>query len=103
MYAVISTGGKQYRVEPGSTVLVERVDGEPGVSVTLDRVLLFADGEDVRVGSPTVAGATVTATVLGEQLGEKVVIFKYKQKVKYRRRTGHRQHLTRLRIDEIRI
>ncbi len=103
MYAVISTGGKQYRVEPGSTLLVERLAGDPGASVTLDRVLLFADGDDVRVGSPTVAGATVTATVLGEQLGEKVVIFKYKQKVKYRRRTGHRQHLTRLRIDRITV
>ena len=103
MYAVISTGGKQYRVEPGSTVLVERLAGEPGASVTIDQVLLVADGGDVRVGTPTVNGASVTATVLGEQLGEKVVIFKYKQKVKYRRRTGHRQHLTRLRIDEIRI
>ena len=103
MYAVISTGGKQYRVEPGGTVIVDRLVGEPGASVTLDQVLLVADGGDVRVGSPTVDGASVTATVLGEQLGPKVVIFKFKQKVKYRRRTGHRQHLTRLRIDEIRI
>lgn len=103
MYAVVSTGGKQYRVEPGTTLAVELLPGEPGDVVTLDRVLMVADGGDVRVGNPTVAGASVTATVLGDQLGEKVVVFKYKQKIKYRRRTGHRQHLTRLRIDEIRI
>lgn len=103
MYAVVSAGGKQYRVEPGVTVVVEQMPDQPGASVVLDRVLLVADDGDVRVGTPTVPGASVTATVLGEQLGDKIVIFKYKQKVKYRRRTGHRQHLTRLRIDEIRI
>jgi len=101
MYAVVSSGGKQYRVEAGSTLTLERVDGQPGSSVTLDRVLLIADGDEVTVGTPTVAGASVSATVLGEALGPKLVIFKFKQKVKYRRRTGHRQHLTRLRIDAI--
>ena len=101
MYAVLMTGGKQYRVEAGSTLVVEKVGGEPGSSITFDRILLVGDGEDVRVGSPTVPGALVSATVLGEALGPKIVVFKFKQKVKYRRRTGHRQHLTRLRIDSI--
>jgi large subunit ribosomal protein L21 len=101
MYAVVSSGGKQYRVEAGSTLTLERLDGEPGSSLTFDRVLLIGDGDDVTVGTPVVAGASVSATVLGEALGPKLVIFKFKQKVKYRRRTGHRQHLTRVRIDAI--
>jgi large subunit ribosomal protein L21 len=101
MYAVVSSGGKQYRVEPGSTLLVERLPSEPGASILFDRVLLIGDGDDVMVGTPVVSGATVSATVLGEELGPKLVIFKFKQKVKYRRRTGHRQHLLRVRIDEI--
>jgi large subunit ribosomal protein L21 len=101
MYAVLMTGGKQYRVEAGSTLVVEKVGGEPGSSITFDRILLVGDGEDVMVGSPTVPGASVGATILGEALGPKIVVFKFKQKVKYRRRTGHRQHLTRLRIDSI--
>jgi large subunit ribosomal protein L21 len=104
MYAVLSSGGKQYRVEAGSTLILERLDGVPGVAgdqVTFDRVLLIGDGDDVTIGTPTVAGASVSATVLGEALGPKLVIFKFKQKVKYRRRTGHRQHMTRVRIDAI--
>ena len=104
MYAVLSSGGKQYRVEAGTTLMLERLDGEPGVAgaqVTFDRVLLIGDGDDVTIGTPTVAGASVSATVLGESLGPKLVIFKFKQKVKYRRRTGHRQHMTQVRIDAI--
>ncbi|MEP6807057.1 MAG: 50S ribosomal protein L21 [Chloroflexota bacterium] len=104
MYAVVSSGGKQYRVEAGSTLTLERLDGqpgEPGASVTFDRVLLISDGDAVTVGTPIVAGASVSATVIGEALGPKLVIFKFKQKVKYRRRNGHRQHLTRVRIDTI--
>jgi large subunit ribosomal protein L21 len=101
MYAVVSSGGKQYRVEAGSTLTLERLDGEPGASFTFDRVLLIGDGDEVTVGTPVVPGASVSATVLGDALGPKLVIFKFKQKVKYRRRTGHRQHLTRVRIDEI--
>jgi large subunit ribosomal protein L21 len=104
MYAVLSSGGKQYRVEAGTELMLERLDGEPGVagaSVTFDRILLIGDGEDVTIGTPTVAGASVSATVIGPALGPKLVIFKFKQKVKYRRRTGHRQHMTRVRIDTI--
>lgn len=104
MYAVLSSGGKQYRVEAGTTLMLERLEGGPGeagAQVTFDRVLLIGDGDDVTIGTPTVAGASVSATVLGEALGPKLVIFKFKQKVKYRRRTGHRQHMTRVRIDTI--
>ena len=104
MYAVLSSGGKQYRVEAGTTLMLERLDGqpgEPGAQVTFDRVLLIGDGDDVTIGTPTVAGASVSATILGEALGPKLVIFKFKQKVKYRRRTGHRQKMTRVRIDAI--
>lgn len=101
MYAVVSSGGKQYRVEAGSTLTLERLDGEAGASFVFDRVLLIGDGDEVTIGTPVVAGASVSATVLGEALGPKLVIFKFKQKVKYRRRTGHRQHLTLVRIDAI--
>ncbi len=101
MYAVVTTGGKQYRVEAGSELTIERLAADAGSSVTFDRVLLVGDGDTVTVGTPTVDGATVSATVLGEALGPKLVIFKFKQKVKYRRTTGHRQHMTRVRIEEI--
>jgi large subunit ribosomal protein L21 len=101
MYAVVTTGGKQYRVEAGNELMIERLPGDAGSSVTFDRVLLVGDGDTVTVGTPTVDGATVSATVLGEALGPKLVIFKFKQKATYRRKAGHRQHLTRIRIDEI--
>jgi large subunit ribosomal protein L21 len=101
MYAVVSSGGKQYRVEAGSELTLERVPGDAGASITFDRVLLVGDGEAVTVGTPTVEGATVSGTVLGEALGPKLIVFKFKQKATYRRKNGHRQHLTRVRIDEI--
>jgi large subunit ribosomal protein L21 len=101
MYAVVTTGGKQYRVEAGSELIIERLAEEPGASITFDRVLLIGDGDAVTIGSPTVDGASVSGTVLAEELGPKLIIFKFKQKVKYRRTRGHRQHLTRVRIDEI--
>ena len=101
MYAVVSTGGKQYRVEAGTELVVERVPGDAGSTITFDRILLVGDGEAVTVGTPVVEGATVSGTVLGEALGPKLIVFKFKQKATYRRKNGHRQHLTRVRIDEI--
>ena len=101
MYAVVSTGGKQYRVEAGNELVVERVAGDVGSTITFDRILLVGDGEAVTVGTPVVDGATVSGTVLGEALGPKLIVFKFKQKATYRRKNGHRQHLTRVRIDEI--
>ena len=101
MYAVLSSGGKQYRVEAGNELTLERVPGDAGASITFDRVLLVGDGDAVTVGTPTVEGASVSGTVLGEALGPKLIVFKFKQKATYRRKNGHRQHLTRVRIDEI--
>jgi large subunit ribosomal protein L21 len=101
MYAVVSSGGKQYRVEAGTTLVVDKLTGDPGSSFVFDRVLLVGDGDAVTIGTPTIAGASVTATVLGEHLADKIVVFKFKPKVKYRRRTGHRQHMTSVRIDAI--
>jgi large subunit ribosomal protein L21 len=101
MYAVVTTGGKQYRVEAGSELVIERLAADAGASVTFDRVLLVGDGEAVTIGTPTVEGASVSGTVLGEELGPKLIIFKFKQKATYRRTRGHRQHLMRVRIDEI--
>jgi large subunit ribosomal protein L21 len=101
MYAVVTTGGKQYRVEAGSELVIERLAADAGASVTFDRVLLIGDGEAVTIGTPTVEGASVSGTILGEELGPKLIIFKFKQKATYRRTRGHRQHLVRVRIDEI--
>ncbi len=101
IYAIIETGGKQYRVSPGETIDVERLDVAEGKTVDLERVLLIADGERITVGTPTVDGAKVVATSKGEGKGEKIIVFKYKPKVRYRKKTGHRQRYTRLVIDKI--
>ena len=101
IYAIIETGGKQYRVSPGQTIDVERLDVAEGDTVELDRVLLIADGDRVTVGAPTVDGAKVVATSQGDGKGEKIIVFKYKPKVRYRKKTGHRQLYTRLVIDKI--
>ncbi len=101
MYAVIETGGKQYRVEEGLTLKVERLRAEPGASVTLDKVLLVTDGKATKIGTPMVTGAKVVATVVAHGKSKKVLVMKYKSKVHYRRRTGHRQQYTTLRIDKI--
>ena len=101
IYAIIETGGKQYRVSPGETIDVERLDVAEGKTVNLERVLLIADGGRVTVGTPTVDGAKVVATSQGEGKGDKIIVLKYKPKVRYRKKTGHRQHYTRLVIDKI--
>jgi len=101
IYAIIETGGKQYRVDPGQTIDVERLDAAEGDTVELDRVLLIADGDQVTIGTPTVDGAKVVATSKGSGKGDKVIVFKYKPKVRYRKKTGHRQQYTRLVIDKI--
>jgi large subunit ribosomal protein L21 len=103
MYAVIETGGKQYRVEVGTQLEVELLDVEPGQSITLDRVLLVADGADATVGTPVVADAAVEAEVVGRERGEKVIAFKYRPKARRRVKKGHRQELTVLRIADIRF
>jgi large subunit ribosomal protein L21 len=103
MYAVIETGGKQYRVELGSELAVERLDAMPGTTVNFDRVLLVADGDSAQVGTPTVADALVTADVLRQDRGEKVIVFKYRPKARHRAKKGHRQEQTVLRVADIRF
>ena len=100
-YAILESGGKQYRVSPGNVIEVEQLAVEPGSSLELDRVLLVADEAGVTVGRPMIAEARVRATVLAQDKAKKVIVFKYKRKVRYRRKIGHRQPYTRLIIDEI--
>jgi large subunit ribosomal protein L21 len=101
IYAIIETGGKQYKVAPGQIIEVERLPVVEGDTVELKKVLLIADGEKVTAGTPVVEGAKVVANALGEDKGKKVIVFKYKPKVRYRKKTGHRQIYTRLAIREI--
>ena len=101
IYAIVETGGKQYRVSPGQVVDVDRLDVAEGASVELDRVLLLGGDGNVTVGTPTVVGARVLATAQGEGRGKKIIVLRYKPKVRYRRKTGHRQAYTRLSIDRI--
>lgn len=101
MYAIIESGGKQYRVEPGAVVSLERISGEVGSQVELNRVLLISDGSTVKVGKPTLSGARVVSEILAQTRGEKIDVFKFKKRKKYRRKTGHRQELTQVRIAEI--
>ena len=101
IFAIIETGGKQYKVSPGQVIDVELLDVREGDTLTLERVLMYADGDNVTAGQPIVAGAKVVAEVLGEHKGDKLIVFKYKRKVRYRRKRGHTQHYTRLSIKSI--
>jgi large subunit ribosomal protein L21 len=101
MYAVIRTGGKQYKVSPGEKLKVEQLPTEVGAEVVLDQVLMVGEGESVRLGQPTVAGATVKATVVSHGRGDKVTIFKMRRRKHYQTHQGHRQNYTELKIDSI--
>jgi large subunit ribosomal protein L21 len=100
-YAVIRSGGKQYTVREGDSLKVEKLAGEPGESLEIADVLMVSDGDAVTVGAPLVTGAKVMAEIVEHGKGEKIVIFKYKPKVRYRKRTGHRQQYTKLAIKQI--
>jgi large subunit ribosomal protein L21 len=101
MYAVIETGGKQYRVELGSEFAVERLEGTPGDTIKFDRVLLVADGDKASVGTPVVDDALVTASLVRQDRGEKIIVFKYRPKARHRAKSGHRQEQTIVRIADI--
>jgi large subunit ribosomal protein L21 len=103
MYAVIRTGGKQYRVAKNDVIQVEKLDIEAGGTVELGEVLLVGEGEGATVGTPLVAGASVTATVLEQGKGPKIIVFKKRRRKNSRRRTGHRQKLTVLRVTDIKV
>jgi large subunit ribosomal protein L21 len=101
MYAVIKSGGKQYKVAPGEKLKVEQLAAEVGAEVVLDQVLMVGDGDTIRLGQPVVAGATVKATVVGHGRGDKVTIFKMRRRKHYQRHQGHRQNYTELKIESI--
>lgn len=101
MFAVIRTGGKQYKVASGDVIRVEKLAGEPGATISLDDVLMVSDGGSTSVGTPVVAGASVTAEVVAQDRGPKIIVFKKKRRQNYRRKNGHRQDLTVLRITGI--
>jgi large subunit ribosomal protein L21 len=100
-YAIIESGGKQYKAVEGSSIVIDRLDVEAGQQIDLNQVLLLVNEDSVAVGTPVVKGATVKATVVGEEKGPKLIIFKYRQKKHYRVKTGHRQVYTRIKIEAI--
>ena len=101
MYAVIKTGGKQYRVVAGEKLKIEQIPADVGAEITIDQILMVGEGESVKIGTPVVAGATVTATVVSHGRHDKVKIFKMRRRKHYQKHQGHRQNYTELRIDAI--
>ena len=101
MYAVIQTGGKQYRVAKGDVIQVEKLDAEEGASIDFDNVLMVGEGEDVKIGVPYVEGSKVTATVTSQMRGEKIEIMKFRRRKHHQKKTGHRQYLTQIEISDI--
>jgi large subunit ribosomal protein L21 len=101
MYAVVRSGGKQYRVSQGGSVRLEKIEGEVGSSITLDDVLMVGEDGDVKIGEPTVDGARVTGTITAQARSPKLIIFKMKRRKGYRRKQGHRQDYTEIRVDRI--
>jgi large subunit ribosomal protein L21 len=101
MYAVVITGGKQYKVQKGETLRIEKIAGEVGSPVTFDRILMVGDGDSIRVGQPVVENAKVQASIVEQDRERKILVFKYKRRKRYRRKHGHRQPFTAVRIDGI--
>ena len=101
MYAVIKTGGKQYRVDPGKEVRVEKLEGEVGDPITFDQVLIASDGENISVGKPFLEDTKVVGRITHQGKDRKIVVFKYKRRKGYRKKMGHRQQFTQVKIDEI--
>lgn len=100
-YAIFRTGGRQFRAEAGATVKVPSLDAEPGAKVTFDEVLLLADGQDIKAGQPLLKGVKVTAEVVRHGLGKKIRIFRFARRWGYRRRAGHRQGFTEIKIQDV--
>lgn len=101
MYTIIESGGRQYRAEAGHNIVVEKLPYEVGQQIELDNVLLLAGDDGIQIGQPSLSGVLVKATVVDQFRGKKILVFKYKPKNRYRKRRGHRQSYTRLRVDEI--
>lgn len=103
MYAIIEAGGSQYRLEVGTRFTINKIQSVPGADVSLDRVLLIADGDNLHIGNPYVSGAQVVATVLRQGRSKKIIVFKKKPKKGYKKTQGHRQYITELEIKQIKI
>jgi large subunit ribosomal protein L21 len=101
MYAIMTSGGKQYRVQEGDVLRLEKLDGDVGASVSFDQVLMVSDGEEVQLGRPVLEGATVHAHIVEQDKAKKILVFKYKRRKRYRKKQGHRQPFTAVRIDKI--
>jgi len=101
MYAVLSAGGKQYKVEEGDILRIEKISGDVGATVSFDRVLMFSDGEKIRVGNPLIDGISVNGHIVEQDKAKKILVFKYKRRKNYRRKQGHRQPYTAVKIDSI--
>lgn len=101
MYAVVKSGGKQYRAEEGGILRVERISGEAGEAVSFDRVLMFSDGENVSIGKPVLENALVKGHIVRQGRLRKIIVFKYKRRKRYRRKLGHRQAFTEIKVDSI--
>jgi large subunit ribosomal protein L21 len=103
MYAVVSSGGKQYRVQQGDILKVEKISGDVGSPVSFDKVLMYSDGENVKIGQPVLEDAAVTGHIVEQGKAKKIIVFKYKRRKRYRRKHGHRQQFTAVKIDKIDI
>ena len=101
MYAVVSSGGKQYKVKEGDTLRFEKMSGEIGDKISFDKVLMFSDGENVNIGQPHIGNAAVTGHIVEQGKAKKIIVFKYKRRKRYRRKRGHRQQYTAVKIDSI--
>jgi large subunit ribosomal protein L21 len=101
MYAIVKTGGKQYKIQEGDVIRVEKIPGDLDNPISFDRVLMFSDGENVRIGRPSLDEVTVKGHIVEQGKGKKIIIFKYKRRKRYRRKHGHRQQYTAIKIDQI--
>jgi large subunit ribosomal protein L21 len=101
MYAIVNTGGKQYKVRQGDILRVEKIPGEIGSPVSFDKILMFSDGENVNIGRPILDNVTVKGHIVEQGKAKKIIVFKYKRRKRYRRKLGHRQHYTAVKIDSI--
>ena len=101
MYAVIASGGKQYKVKEGDILRIEKISGEIDETVSFDKVLMFSDGENVQIGQPDLDGVSVSGHIVEQDKAKKIIVFKYKKRKRYRRKQGHRQQYTAIKIDSI--
>ena len=101
MYAIVSSGGKQYKVQKGEILRVEKISGDIGAQVSFDKVLMFSDGENVNIGQPVLENVSVNGHIVEQDKAKKIIVFKYKRRKRYRRKQGHRQQYTAVKIDSI--